>query len=192
MCIDTNMHAGQAKSEVPPSALALLESARRGLAAGRKEPSAINRYVASQLAAMRTAAAVVAARSDPRTAIRRNGQQSVWDLLPEVEPSLSRWAAYFSASPKPRPRAAWPRRPHRITFRRKANTLLRNAETFLALAEDTLGVTAQSPNSTSMSERQRGRPRFAIRPIATRRHGREMAVARLPATATDSKHGRGS
>jgi SAV_6107-like HEPN len=149
MCIDTKMHAGQAKSKVPPSALALLESARCGLAAGKEDPSAASRYVASQLAAMRTAAAVVTARSDPRTAARRKGPQSVWDLLREAEPSLSGWAAYFSASAQPRPRAAtWPRPPRRIALRRKANAILRNAETFLSLAEDTLGVTVQSPDST--------------------------------------------
>jgi hypothetical protein len=131
--------ADRTKSRVPTSALALLESARLGLEGCQNDPSAVSRLVASQLAALRTAAAVVAARSDPRTTPRNEGPQSVWDLLPSVAPAFSEWAAYFAVNPSHRRetiRARW----HRASLRREADEFLRNAETFFALAADTLGV----------------------------------------------------
>src|SRR3974390_1765462 len=93
MRITTKTHVGLTRPTVPPSALALLESARRGLEAGKHDPSASSRLVTSQLAALRTAAAVVAAGSDPRTAPRNKGPQNIWDLLPGMAPTLSEWAA---------------------------------------------------------------------------------------------------
>jgi len=62
----TDAQAGRDRSDprprrVAPSALALLESARHGLAAAEGEASAGARYVSAHLAALRAAAAVVAA-----------------------------------------------------------------------------------------------------------------------------------
>ena len=85
------------RCRVAPSALALLESARCGLAAAEGEASAGARYVAAHLAALRAAAAVVAARAEPGTTTRRKRPQSVWELLPRVEPALQEWAAFFAA-----------------------------------------------------------------------------------------------
>ncbi|MGO9080367.1 MAG: SAV_6107 family HEPN domain-containing protein [Streptosporangiaceae bacterium] len=126
---------------VAPSAMALLESARHGLAAAECESSAAGRYVAAHLAALRAAAAVVAARAEPGTSGRRKRPQSVWELLPRVEPALSEWAAFFAAGAGKRaaaeaglPRAVSPR---------EADDLLRDAETFVSLAESALGAPAQ-------------------------------------------------
>src|SRR5258708_3352831 len=55
------------RARVAPSALALLESARYGLAAAEGESSAGARYVSAHLAALRAAAAGVAARAGPGT-----------------------------------------------------------------------------------------------------------------------------
>src|SRR5260370_34408858 len=93
------------RCRVAPSALALLESARQGLAAAECDPSAGGRYVGAHLAALRAAAAIVAARAEP-AAPRRKRPQSVWELLPRVEPTLSEWAAVFAAGAGKRAAAA--------------------------------------------------------------------------------------
>ena len=77
------------QARVAPSALALLESARQGLAAAEDESTAGARYVGAHLAALRAAAAVVAARAEPPSS-RRRRPQSVWELLPKVEPGAGR------------------------------------------------------------------------------------------------------
>jgi SAV_6107-like HEPN len=124
-----------------PPALALLETARQGLADAAGEQGAGARYVAAHLAALRAAAAVVAARSAPGTRPRRKAPHSVWELLPRVEPALAEWAAYFAAGA--RTRAAAEAGLPRAVSARAADDLLRDAETFLSLAEKALGVPAQ-------------------------------------------------
>jgi hypothetical protein len=152
---DTDAPGGGNRSEarprcrVAPSALALLESARYGLAGAESETSAGAesetsagaRYVAAHLAALRAAAAVVAARAEPGASTRRRRPLSVWELLPKVEPALAEWAAFFAAGAAKRaaaeaglPRAVSPR---------EADDLLRDAEMFVSLAESALGVPAQ-------------------------------------------------
>src|ERR1700761_8605329 len=58
---------GPPRSRVAPSALGQLESARRYLAEAADEPAPAIRYVNAHLAALRAAAAVVAARGEPPT-----------------------------------------------------------------------------------------------------------------------------
>ena len=77
-----------------------------------------------------------------RPSARRKRPQSVWELLPRVEPALSEWAAFFAAGAGKRaaaeaglPRAVSPR---------EADELLRDAETFLSLVESALGVPGQT------------------------------------------------
>jgi hypothetical protein len=53
------------RCRVAPSALALLESARQGLVTAESDVSAGGRYVGAHLAALRAAAAIVAARAEP-------------------------------------------------------------------------------------------------------------------------------
>ncbi len=130
------------RCRVAPSALALLESARHGLAAAEDERAASARYVAAHLAALRAAAAVVAARAEP-PAGRRKRPQSVWELLPKVEPALREWSVFFAAGAAKRAaaEAGLPRAvsPH------EADELLRDAGIFVSLAEGALGVPAQQP-----------------------------------------------
>src|SRR6476646_2141515 len=122
---------------VAPTVLSMLQSARRGLAeaAGESAPGA--RYVTAHLAALRAAAA----RVEPRP--RRRKPYSVWELLPQVEPALAEWAAYFAAGASKR--AAAEAGLPRAAAAREADNLLRDAETFLSLAETALGVEVQSP-----------------------------------------------
>jgi hypothetical protein len=144
---ETDARRGGSRSEarprcrVAPSAIAMLESARYGLAGAEGETSARDRYVAAHLAALRAAAAIVAARAEPGAAARRRRPPTVWELLPKVEPALAEWAAFFAAGAAKRaaaeaglPRAVSPR---------EADDLLRDAEIFVSLAESALGVFAQ-------------------------------------------------
>ena len=133
----------RARCRLAPTALALLESARHGLANAADETSAGGRYVAAHLAALRAAAAIVAARPAPGTSARRKAPRSVWELLPRVEPALAEWAAFFAAGAGKR--AAAEAGLPRAVSSREADDLLRDAWTFLSLAEDALGLPAQSP-----------------------------------------------
>ena len=78
---------------VAPTVLSMLQSARRGLAEAADESAPGARYVTAHLAALRAAAAVVAARGEPRS--RRRKPHSVWELLPQVEPALTRVGRLF-------------------------------------------------------------------------------------------------
>ena len=137
----SQVRPGRARCRVAPAVLALLQSARQGLAEAAEEDGAGSRYVAAHLAALRAAAAVVAARPDAGTGPRRKGPKSVWELLPRVEPVLSEWAAFFAAGA--RKRAAAEAGLPRAVSAAEADDLLRDAETFLSLAEEALGVTIQ-------------------------------------------------
>jgi hypothetical protein len=128
-------------SRVAPTAMALLDSARQGLMTAAGEHRAGARYVAAHLAALRAASAIVAARSAPGAGPKRRGPKSVWELLPRVEPALAEWAAFFAAGA--RKRAAAEAGLQRAVSPREADDLLRDAETFLTLAEDALGVAGQ-------------------------------------------------
>jgi hypothetical protein len=128
------------RCRIAPSALALLESARQGLASAEDDTSVGGRYVGAHLAALRAAAAIVAARAEP-TGPRRKRPQSVWELLPRVEPALSEWAAFFAAGAGKR--AAAEAGLPRAVSGREADELLRDAATFVSLAESALGVSSQ-------------------------------------------------
>src|SRR5260370_21384338 len=86
---------GRARCRVAPAVLALLQSARQGLADAAEEGGAGSRYVAAHLAALRAAAAIVAARPEAGTGPRRKAPERVWGVLPPVEPALSELADVF-------------------------------------------------------------------------------------------------
>ena len=126
---------------VSPTVLKLLGSARRGLAEAEAGGDPGTRYICAHLAALRAAAAIVAARGEPGTGTRRRRPRSVWELLPQVEQALAEWAAYFAASAAKR--AAAEAGLPRAATAREAEDLLRDAGTFLSVAERALGVGSQ-------------------------------------------------
>src|ERR1700757_3960338 len=126
---------------VAPTVLSMLQSARRGLAEAADESAPGARYVTAHLAALRAAAAVVAARGEPRP--RRRKPYSVWELLAPGEPAPAGGAGHFAAGAGKR--AAAEAGLPRAASAREADNLLRDAETFLSLAETALGVEVQSP-----------------------------------------------
>src|SRR5450759_1295927 len=98
------------------------------------------RYATAHRAALRAAAAVLAARVQPdRPGPRRSRPTSVWVLLPAIAPELEEWAAFFAAGAAKR--AAAEAGLPRAVSDREADDLLRDAEAFLAVVEVTLGLT---------------------------------------------------
>lgn len=129
------------RHRVSPTVLNLLETARRGLAEAGAEGDPGTRYICAHLAALRAAAAIVAARGEPGSGGRRRRPRSVWELLPQVEPALTEWAAFFAASAAKR--AAAEAGLPRAATAREAEDLLRDAGTFLSVAERALGLDSQ-------------------------------------------------
>ncbi|MFE0026589.1 SAV_6107 family HEPN domain-containing protein [Amycolatopsis sp. NPDC059021] len=80
----------------PPAAAGLLAQARRGLAEAEREQEPAERFVGAYLAALRGAAAVLAARGRPHRGRARPA--SGWVLLDAVAPELKEWSAFFAAN----------------------------------------------------------------------------------------------
>ena len=142
----TVRHLGPAlaPAQILPPVLGLLEQSRRGLGEAITVDPPADRYATAHLAALRAAAAVLAARTlptDPR--LRRRRPTSVWVLLTAVAPELGEWAAFFAAGAGKR--AAAEAGMVSVVTAREADDLVRAAATFLALAETTLGLVPSIP-----------------------------------------------
>ncbi len=125
------------------SALSLLRHARRALVEATTLERPAERYAAVHLAALRGAAAVLAARARPAATTPRRPSRptSAWTLLCRVAPELTEWAGFFAAGAAKRA-AAEAGLPRAVTAR-EADDLLRDAETFLAVVETLLGLGVQ-------------------------------------------------
>ena len=119
-----------------PTALRLLAASRYALREAEHAETAAERYATAHLAALRAAAAVLAARAHPSDTRRR--PTSAWVLLTAVAPELGEWAAYFAAGADKRAAALAGMRT--AVTPREADDLVRDATTFLALVETTLGL----------------------------------------------------
>ncbi len=101
------------------------------------------RYAQAHVAALRATAALLAARATPLAARpgsrRRPAQKNAWVLLAEVAPELAEWAAFFSAGAAKR--AAAETGSTRAVSEREADDLVRDADRFLGLVEEALGLT---------------------------------------------------
>lgn len=118
----------------------LLAIARQGLAEAMRTKSDGLRYATAHLAALRAAAAVLAARARPEPG-RRNRLTSVWSLLTTVAPELGEWAAFFAASAAKRA-AAEAGIPRAVTTQ-EADDLVRAANLFVEVAANSLGLAYQ-------------------------------------------------
>jgi len=120
----------------------LLTIARQGLVeAAHTRPDGL-RYATAHLAALRAAAAVLAARARPAAPhTRRSRVTSAWSLLVLVAPEFSEWAGYFAlgAGKRAAAEAGIPR----VVSSREADDLLRAAEQFVVVVESALGLTYQ-------------------------------------------------
>jgi hypothetical protein len=116
------------RAPVPAASHELLEIARRGLVEASTTRTPAERYATAHLAALRAAAAVLACRVRPGSS--RRGPRSVWVVLPEVAPELGERAAAEAGLPA-------------AVSMRDSDDLLRDATSFLALVEATLGLPHQ-------------------------------------------------
>jgi len=116
-------------SHCPPSVRILLERARQGLLDAEYAAHPVDRYAQAHRAALRAAAAVLAARARPRSRAR---PISAWALLATVAPELSEWSTFFATTS-----ATWAAAEagaHRLVTHRDADDLVRQAGEFLTLA----------------------------------------------------------
>ncbi|NBE54154.1 SAV_6107 family HEPN domain-containing protein [Streptomyces boluensis] len=130
----SDIHPVIRRATAPAAALDLLAQARTGLddAATLETPN--ERYSAAHLAALRTAAAVLAARGRPETTSRKRRRiRSAWEVLPEIAPELTEWSALFASGARRRARAEAGIQGAAST--RDADDLLRDVAMFLRLVE---------------------------------------------------------
>ena len=127
------------KAPLSCSALELLDRARASLLSACHADTIAGRYVEAHLAALRAAAALLAARSRPS---RRSQLRSVWEVLPQVAPELTEWAVFFAASAR---RRAALERGSSGPGAREADDLLRQSETFFELVQGVLGLPLSQP-----------------------------------------------
>ncbi|MBV9291295.1 MAG: hypothetical protein JO222_02510 [Frankiales bacterium] len=120
-----------------PAALRLLAGARHALREAERAETPGERYATAHLAALRAAAAVLAARAVPADAKLRR-PTSAWVLLAGRAPELAEWATYFAAGADKRAAALAGLRTAVTT--READDLVRDAHLFLAVVETTLGL----------------------------------------------------
>jgi hypothetical protein len=105
------------------------------------------RYACAHVAALRSAAALLAARAQPAPA-RRRTQKNAWVLLAEVAPELAEWARFFAAGASKR--AAAEAGSTRAVTEREADDLVRDADRFLGVIEQALGLVPHAPLRTQL------------------------------------------
>ncbi|URN15794.1 MULTISPECIES: SAV_6107 family HEPN domain-containing protein [Streptomyces] len=135
----SDVHPVPRRSSAPPAALDLLAQAHAGLAeaAGFDDPN--ERYATAHLAALRTAAAVLAVRGRPEPPQRgRRRIRTAWEILTETAPELAEWSALFAAGATRRARAEAGIRG--AASARDADDLVRDAAMFLRLVERSLAL----------------------------------------------------
>ncbi|MDO9486344.1 MAG: SAV_6107 family HEPN domain-containing protein [Actinomycetota bacterium] len=122
---------------LPPATYELIAASRRSLTEAMVAGCATDRYAAAHLAALRAAAAVLAARGRRRA---RSRVRSVWLVLPEVAVELTEWAGFFAAGARKRAlaEAGVP-----CVTAREADDLVREAESFVERVVTCLGVSHQ-------------------------------------------------
>lgn len=129
-----DVHPVPRRSSAPPAALDLLAQARAGLEEAADLETPNERYAIAHLAALRTAAAVLAARGRPETGPRRRARiRSAWEVLPEIAPELTEWSALFASGAERRARAEAGIRG--AAGSRDADDLIRDVALFLRLVE---------------------------------------------------------
>jgi hypothetical protein len=158
-----------------PGVRTLLLAARHSLDDAATTSLPAQRYATAHLAALRSAAAMLAARARPVPTPapgpagrsvgtagsagrgvsggggrRRQRPRNAWALLIDVAPEMSEWAAFFAAGAAKR--AAAEAGINGAVTAREADDLVRDSETFLALVETTIGVAHQPALPLSRSQ----------------------------------------
>jgi hypothetical protein len=129
--------------DVPAATFAYLERAAASLREAVVSTDVGLRYAHAHIAALRATAALLAARAQPQVGRRGRPQRNAWTLLAQVAPEFAEWAAFFAAGASKR--AAAEAGSRRAVTEREADDLVRDADRFLALVEEALGLTRHLP-----------------------------------------------
>ena len=129
------------------------------------------RYACAHVAALRAAAALLAARARPAPA-RRRPQKNAWVLLAEVAPELAEWAIFFAAGAAKR--AAAEAGSTRAVTEREADDLVRDADRFLAVIEQSLGLVPHAPTLPYLVAFPGGQPALSSGQSVTQLHARRV------------------
>ena len=129
--------------DLPAATHAYLERAAHSLREAITSAEVTQRYALAHVAALRTTAALLAARAHPMTSRRSRAQKNAWVLLAEVAPEFSEWATFFAAGAAKR--AAAEAGSSRAVSEREADDLVRDADRFLGLVEQSLGLDRHVP-----------------------------------------------
>lgn len=137
---------------VPSAVTMLLRRADAELVAAAVATDPGDRFLHAHLAAIRSAAAVVALRGRPSP---RSGARTVWEMLARVEPDLAPWSGYFASGA--RLRAA-------VDAGRSGEVTPARADELVACAEDFRDEVAMLVDPDALFSRQ---PRLALVPAAS-------------------------
>jgi hypothetical protein len=148
--------------DLPATTHSYLARAATSLQEAITAPDVPTRYACAHVAALRAAAALLAARARPAPS-RRRRQKNAWVLLAEVAPELTEWATFFAAGAAKR--AAAEAGSTRAVTEREADDLVRDADRFLGVVEQALGLAPHrsapqrcvvTPTSPSSAPRRAG------------------------------------
>ncbi len=128
---------------LPATTHAYLDRAAASLREAVTASDVPTRYACAHVAALRAAAALLAARARPAPARRGRRQKNAWVLLEQVAPELGEWATFFAAGSAKR--AAAEAGSHRAVTSREADDLVRDADHFLGVVEQSLGLVPHVP-----------------------------------------------
>jgi hypothetical protein len=126
---------------LPATTHSYLERAAESLREAITTTDVPARYAHAHVAALRAAAALLAAKAHPDP--RRRRQKNAWVLLTEVAPEMTEWATFFAAGAGKR--AAAEAGSRRAVSAREADDLVRDADRFLAVVEQSLGLAPHVP-----------------------------------------------
>ena len=130
--------------DLPAATHSYLERAAHSLGDAVTASEVTLRYAHAHVAALRATAALLAARAHPAPARRgRGAQRNAWVLLAEVAPEFREWASFFAAGAAKR--AAAEAGSSRAVSEREADDLVRDADRFLGLVEQSLGLDRHVP-----------------------------------------------
>lgn len=138
---------------LPATTHSYLLRAAESLSEAVGAPDAPTRYACAHVAALRAAAALLSARARP-AGPRKRPQKNAWVLLTEVAPEMTEWATFFAAGAGKR--AAAEAGSSRAVTEREADDLVRDADRFLALVEQSLGLTPHAAVGGRIAARAAG------------------------------------
>ncbi|MGZ4437569.1 MAG: SAV_6107 family HEPN domain-containing protein [Nocardioides sp.] len=137
------MTVQQSPFGVPAASHSYLQRAADSLREAVTSSEVPLRYAHAHVAALRATAALLAARATPARPRRGRAQKNAWILLAEVAPELAEWAAFFAAGAAKR--AAAEAGSQRAVTEREADDLVRDADRFLGVVEQALGLARHVP-----------------------------------------------